>query len=414
MLRLFISLYLVIIVGIAFINWGSEYLWFKMNDPINHELTSVKQLATGLTHLINNKQQLAQVQQATDLAIIEIPINNIAWLDEQLRVLEQGQAVVNYDSNDQALIYVKSHSLQSVYQIGPLVQTETNERVQYFLLVISYLFLAGIIAFWTRPIWRDLQHLSTMVAKINNNEFTLGKTVNYRSPISPIVKTINHMALKINRLLSEQKQLVNAVSHELRTPLSRLRFSIALIDSLEEKQQEDLNQDISEIENLVDEMLGYSRLEHIAQHQKKMQINVSELLHNQIEKLQRGSHIRLVSNIDESILCQCYGDLLERASQNLITNAIRYARSEVIVSASISSTNLIIKVEDDGCGIQPEDRADLFKPFTRVDKSRDKQKGGYGLGLAIVKKAIDWHNGQCFIEDATQGGALFILRIPAD
>jgi two-component system OmpR family sensor kinase len=164
----------------------------------------------------------------------------------------------------------------------------------------------------------------------------------------------------------------------------------------------------------VDEMLGYSRLEHIAQHQKKTKINVSELLNNQIEKLQRGSHIRLVHNIDESILCHCYGDLLERATQNLITNAIRYARSEVIVSASISSTYFTIKVEDDGCGIPPEDRADLFKPFSRVDKSRDKQNGGYGLGLAIVKKVIDWHNGQYFIEDSLQGGALFTLRIPAD
>jgi len=418
MTRLFASLYSLIILGIFIINWGSETLWqhFNQQKPSGDSFLA-EQLVSIIPSLSPTKEQLIKIQQTTNIAIKEIPLDDIAWLPKQKNQLNNGQTVVIYDQTDQMLMYVKSLVNNSVYQIIPLIDSPKNQQInlieKYLILTLSYLLLAVVIGIWTRPVWRDLTQLSTMAEQINNNQFSGHKPIVSRSPISPIAKTINHMAIHIQRLINEQKQLIDAVSHELRTPLSRLRFSIALVNDLDEQKTRAINQDISEIEYLVDEMLSYSRIEHLAQEQKKSSVNISELLTNQVDKLQRGNNsIKLNLRIEPAVYLVCYGELLERASQNLITNAIRYAKQQVLISVKLSENNLLLMIEDDGCGIPSEQRAQLFNPFTRIDKSRNKQQGGYGLGLAIVKKSIDWHHGQCLIEQSLLGGASFTCIIP--
>ncbi len=416
MLRLFVSLYLVIIIGITFINWSSEALWIHLNDHqeqgLSKDILPVEQLAQSLPFIITNKQQLKVLIQKSALKISEIPFEDIAWFENQLIRLNQGKVVISYNQFNQAIVYVKSSFSESVYQLGPIITPAINTKTKTILLIFSYLILAIIIAFWTRPIWRDLKRLSDMAEQIDNNKFTAVTNIQSRSVISPIVKTINQMAKRIQNLIYEQKQLINAVSHELRTPLSRLRFSVALIENLDEKQHTEINQDINEIETLVEEMLGYSRLEHVAHQQKKEHVEISQLLKNQIEKLQRGCSLLLVDKVTANLSCVCNGNLIERATQNLITNAIQYANNKVYISAKIIENNLQIIIEDDGCGIDKDQSLDLFKPFTRVDKSRNKAQGGFGLGLAIVHKVIDWHQGKCSIETSEHGGALFKILIP--
>ncbi|MEW6991223.1 ATP-binding protein [Colwelliaceae bacterium 6441] len=416
MLRLFISLYLVIIIGISAINWLSERLWLQLNDqeqqPLSSQFSPIAQLTQALPYLIKNEAQLIQLKRNSALKINEIPLNNIAWLNSQLAQMDQGQVVVNYNQFNEPLFYVKSSNANKVYQVGPISNIPVDKSHRYLILVFSYFILAIVIAFWTRPIWRDLQRLANMAEQIDNERFTTINHVQSRSVISPIVNTINQMAKRIQKLLLEQKQLINAVSHELRTPLSRLRFSVALIENLDKKQQTEINQDINEVENLVEEMLSYSRLEYVAKQQTKSHVDISQLLNNQIEKLQRGCSIKLVNHVQNSMTCFCNGQLLERATQNLITNAIRYANSEIIIATEIIQQQLQITIADDGCGISKAQSVDLFKPFTRVDKSRNKEQGGYGLGLAIVQKVMDFHNGKCLLESSNSGGALFKLILP--
>jgi two-component system, OmpR family, sensor kinase len=418
MLRLFISLYLVIILGIAAINWASENIWLLLSSQQEHVLSQdilpIEQLAQALPFLIKNRQEFELLKQNSSLAINEIPVNDVAWLETQLVELNQGKSVVSYNQFNQAIVYIKSSFTDSFYQIGPIIKPKIDDKIKYFIMAFSYFILALIIAFWTRPIWRDLKRLSNMAEKIDDNSFTTIENIHSRSVISPIVNTINQMAKRIQKLISEQKQLINAVSHELRTPLSRLRFSLALIEDLDEKQLRDINQDINEVETLVEEMLGYSRIEHIAHQQEKSPVNISQLLNNQIEKLQRGCSKTLINNVNNHLTCLCNGNLIERATQNLITNAIQYASNNIFISAQINEKNLQIIIEDDGCGISKAQSLDLFKPFTRVDKSRSKQQGGFGLGLAIVQKVVDWHQGKCLIESSTHGGALFKILIPLD
>jgi len=131
-------------------------------------------------------------------------------------------------------------------------------------------------------------------------------------------------------------------------------------------------------------------------------------------KAQHSTDKMLTLELQDELFCLCNGHLIERASQNLITNAIRYADNLVEIKANIQNNQLIISVSDDGCGIDGEDEESIFQAFTRLDKSRNKQQGGFGLGLAIVKRIMDWHQGQCTIEKSTLAGAKFSLILQLD
>lgn len=411
MARLFISLYLVIIVGLHAINWGSETLWHKINNEESKSLLQQKQLLKVLAqHIDVNPDTLSAMDQKLTL----LAFNDVAWLPEQAQALQRGEVITLYDSNQHLFLVVGLKNNSDLLQIGPIAPIQYPIFNKMLVLGLSYVLLAIVIAMWTRPIWRDLQQLTSLAQQINNHSHSspLQPLVKSRSPIAPIVNSVNFMIMRIQGLIDEQKHLINALSHELRTPLSRMRFSVAMLASSDNNQQQEINQDLGEIEHLVDEMLSYSRIEHLASKQAFSNVEIHQLLQNQIEKHQRTSSKQLNLSVSEPIVCFCNGDLLERACQNLITNALRYAKQCVNVSAVRLEDKLVITVEDDGKGIPEKARETLFEPFKRLDKSRNKSQGGYGLGLAIVYKVCQWHQGNCAISDSALGGAKFTIKVP--
>ena len=435
MIKLFISLYLAIVIALLTINWGSELLWqqLTLNDESENiaEIQQAVSFAKALPALVGNDAKKVQLfTQQSNMALAIISLDDIAWLSEQKSRLLAGEAVVIYDHQQRPLIYLHAKHMQenkstSLYQLGPLETShhadnsyensnDENTQLKYIILAISYLFLAAFIALWTRPIWLDLVKLKKMASDISAGNLAISCKINKRSPTAIVVQTFQNMAKRITQLLLEQTQLVNAVSHELRTPMSRLRFSLAMLDNAKPEQIEGISNDLQEMETLVDEMLNYSRIETLDQAHSKTIVNISELLENQIEKQKRSTDKTLTLALQDDLACLCNGHLIERASQNLITNAIRYADKKVEIKATIQNNRLIISVSDDGCGIDDKDQESIFQAFTRLDKSRNKEQGGFGLGLAIVKRIMDWHQGQCTIEKSTMGGAKFSLIIPLD
>lgn len=420
MLRLFISLYLVIILGISLINSATEYLWQQIAPEEQNELSFLTDVIESTSSLISNDLEFIQYQQQTNFTLTKVAINDIAWLDEQQKRLHSGKSVVIYTPAEALIVYIKSSYNDDIYQFGPFITAGVDEQLKYVLMLFSYILLAIIIILWTKPIWRDLLYLSAIAKQIDNNEQLAVHPVKSRSAISPIVKTIQQMATRIQMLIEEQKQFINSVSHELRTPLSRLRFSIALLESSNEKiensnannRNHDIEQDVKEIETLIDELLSYARLEHISQQQMKTPVNISAVITEQCKKLQRGTVITLNNKIQEDIVCACNQHLFDRATQNLITNALKFAHEKVNVEAHIdqSANLLIVTITDDGPGVPEELLNDLFEPFKRADKNN--KHSGYGLGLSIVKKAALWHNGTCTVRNSSHGGAIFSLMIP--
>ncbi len=102
-----------------------------------------------------------------------------------------------------------------------------------------------------------------------------------------------------------------------------------------------------------------------------------------------------------------------QAIQNLLSNALQYARTEVILSLCVTAQNMTITIEDDGKGI-PIDKLDvIFNPFVKLDANRSREQGHFGLGLAISAKVMDWHNGKITASNSSQhSGACFTLTFP--
>jgi len=169
---------------------------------------------------------------------------------------------------------------------------------------------------------------------------------------------------------------------------------------------------VVELERLVDEMLNYGRLESQNDNLHMEDVNISELATHLIDKLTRHHQIKVTRNITENIICRCDGHLIERALQNYVTNALRYAKSQISVTITQTDSQVIFHVEDDGQGIDESQRELVFQAFTRLDKSRNKDNGGFGLGLAIVKRIAQWHQGECSVDSSVLNGAKFSLTIP--
>ncbi|MBI2382081.1 MAG: hypothetical protein HYV16_15105 [Gammaproteobacteria bacterium] len=221
-----------------------------------------------------------------------------------------------------------------------------------------------------------------------------------------------------SQLLADQRDLMHAIAHELRGPLARADFALEILrDSTAEEQRRKLTDNLSgalsELEELVREVLGYARLQHGATALNPESIDLAELVDTVIAKV-KTLYPNIAFQSDATGL-QVRADrhLLERATLNLIKNAACYARSAVQVHWQTQDGLFRLSVEDDGPGIPLGQRESVFMPFVRLDPSRSRDSGGVGLGLAIVKTISERHAGKVALDESTLGGARFTLAWPS-
>jgi two-component system OmpR family sensor kinase len=224
------------------------------------------------------------------------------------------------------------------------------------------------------------------------------------------------MAARIADLLESQKNLLHSVSHELRTPIARLGFGLELLgaktdDAALKRRIEAMERDLAELDELVKELLGMTRLDS-AQALQAQSLELAPLLHGCAEALQPappGLSCELAP-----ALGSIEGDarLLARAVGNLLRNAAKYATGRIVLQARREGGTIEIAVEDDGPGIPESERERVFEPFFRLDRSRDRATGGFGLGLSIARKAVLLHRGTLRVEESSLGGARFVITLP--
>lgn len=297
-----------------------------------------------------------------------------------------------------------------------------NIQLEVVRFVIVALVLLIPIAFWSRAHWRDIQDLSYVTSEIGSGHLSARAGVSSTASIYPLAQQINQMGERIEQLLNSQKNLLHSVSHELRTPIARLEFALEILqDNSDIGIPSDKNKtriqamqaDLSELNSLVSELLNMAKLD--AQGTLNAEpIDVHDLMQacmQHLPPIPNHLYFELDLDIQTSTLI---GDrhLLERAIQNLLKNALKYAESRISFTLKQFANTLSVIVEDDGAGIPEADREKIFEPFYRLDRSRDRSTGGFGLGLAIVKQIVTLHHGSIRISQASIGGARFELILP--
>ena len=213
------------------------------------------------------------------------------------------------------------------------------------------------------------------------------------------------MRERIKRQMQQRTEMLAGISHDLRTPLTRLKLQLAMLG--DSKDVEALEADIDEMQQMVEEYLSFARGEG---QEQAVETDLPRLLGDIVEASQRnGQKIEL--NTKGSLQVTLRPTAFRRCMNNLIGNAARFG-DKIVVRAAAKSQFVEITVDDNGPGIPEEQREDVFRPFVRVEHSRNRDSGGAGLGLTISRDIIRGHGGDVFLGDSPMGGTRAVVRLP--
>ncbi len=408
MRRLFLRFYLFILLVLLAIGWSVERLWEQSQSP--QVPGWVELLGQSLAYQLTTPELSAeQIAAQLNLPLQPLPAQSIAWSDAEQQALDRGQLVPLFSDNQ---VFFYQTRQDQLLQFGP-VQVDAPVHHTYLFTLLFFLLLGIALAGWLWPVARDIEVLQRQLRQFGQGMQLPDPPLPDSSLLAPIARSVRQMASQIIRLMSLQREMTHAVSHELRTPLARLKFALEL-QPLADAEKQAMQQDLAELDQLVDEMLDYARLEAQTVRLTFEDVDLVELLENLLEKLAPLPGAPILLQRPARLRWTCDGHYLERALQNLLLNAKRYARSQVMLSVQQQGNWLQLVVEDDGPGIPPDQREAILQPFVRVDQSRNRDKGGFGLGLAIVSRILGWHQGRLRIDDSLLGGARFSLSLPQD
>jgi two-component system OmpR family sensor kinase len=291
------------------------------------------------------------------------------------------------------------------------------EALRFLIVALVLLVPIGL---WSRRHWQGLQALGRVADEFGAGNLAARARMEPSASMYPLAERMHGMAGRIDSLLAAQTSLLHSVSHELRTPIARLAFGLALLEDASDdpalhRRIAAMGGDVEELNALVGELLAMTRLDSDQALQSES-VDLASLLHDCVASLVPMPGSAVVQDVALASLESIDADprLLSRAVCNLLGNARRYADTRVVLGAVRMDGVVTITVEDDGPGIPVAEREQVFAPFYRLDRSRDRATGGFGLGLAIARKAVQLHGGSLHVEDGQMGGARLVIRLRAE
>ncbi|KAA1172034.1 two-component sensor histidine kinase [Marinobacter salinexigens] len=332
-------------------------------------------------------------------------------------------SMVFFQDDDAGHVMIRLSSGELLQVDMPPAYAPWAWQVVFLLLSVVGAVLAVTLFLAVREIDGNLRTVESVAVRIARGELGARVEGGDSSLVSRLAKSFNGMAEHIQRLVQVQREMIHAVSHELRTPVARIRFGVQMIEECQDKaglqkQLDGIDGDIQELDELIDEILTYARLEQGGPVFSLQEGSVTDLVRQVVSEQQLiRPALTIDSQIDEGSEQWALSDIepryIHRAIQNLVGNAGRYASSRVLVHCHIDEDNCRVDVEDDGPGIPEADWEKVFTAFARLDDSRTRTSGGYGLGLSIVRRILYWHGGQAFVSKSPSlGGARFSLVWP--
>jgi signal transduction histidine kinase len=241
-----------------------------------------------------------------------------------------------------------------------------------------------------------------------------------------MAKTTQRNVEEIKRSDLLRRELVANVSHDLRTPLASIQGYVETLllkdHDLDPATRRDhltiIRRAVEKLTRLVRQLFELSKLDARQIQPQYEKFAISELVHDVVQKFEPQAKQRDINLSMRSPPRALFIDgdiaMIERAVENLIDNALRYTpeRGHVLVSAEPQDRFACVSVSDDGPGIPPEEAANIFDRFYRLDKSRSSGSEGAGLGLAITRKIVEAHGGSVGVESEVGQGSTFTIKLP--
>jgi two-component system sensor histidine kinase CpxA len=257
-----------------------------------------------------------------------------------------------------------------------------------------------------------LRTLEQTVEKFGRGDLAVRASAKRKDEFGNLARAFNVMAERIETLLKAERRLLQDVSHELRSPLARLEFAVELARTSPDQNRslDRIKKEIDRLSTLVSELLQVTRAENEPDSRNMVALDLRQLVQavredSQVEADARRVTLKLT---DDAAALEFTGDreLLRRAVENVVRNAIRYAPegSSVDITLVRQTQKAVIAIRDFGPGVPPESLPHLFKPFFRAEADRNRNSGGgVGLGLSIAQRAVAVHNGFITAANAEPG-----------
>lgn len=422
MTRLFLRFYSGVIL-VLFIAWLIQVYVFRGTTETENIAVIEDVLGGGA---LSARDAILEAGEANfDQTIAEVrsrfayPVNIVKRTDRPMPPhttarVARGEAVLHAGKIDVALT-----GTGLLVELGPIPRLAGPSRGDVLLGLGSILLLAaGAIAILMRPIARHFRSVERAALAIADGNFSARIDGGKRSHTLPIVGAFNAMAQRVENSLRSQKELLQVVSHELRTPLARIKFATELVRSAEDEAKRNERLDLidnatDKLDELVGELLDYTRLDEGTEVANRETVVADEIVAEAVALYcPMYPDIQFTMNASSvPVELTTYRAGIVRAIGNLVSNAGKYAKSQVRITVTERDDQAVIAVDDDGAGIAEADRDLVFEPFKRLPGN---SQPGAGLGLALVRRICRRLHGDVTLTSSPLGGAKFQIQLPKD
>ncbi len=304
--------------------------------------------------------------------------------------------------------------IQIRVQLPDSVLTVTTPRKRLFSsttyifvmwMVGTAIILVAIAVYFLRDQMRPIRRLALAA-----ESFGKGRPVTDFKPegaweIRQAAAAFIEMRERIQRQVQQRTEMLAGVSHDLRTPITRMKLQLAMLE--DNPAARNLTDDVNEMEHMIEGYLAFAKGEGFEQPHLTP---LGDLLRDVADGARR-QNMNVDLQLDGDLTANVRPGAIKRCVTNLIENAARYGTRITLAARRIGEI-IEIAIEDDGPGIPVDRRADVFKPFHRLDESRNPATGGAGLGLTIARDIMHVHGGEIQLLDASLGGLRVVLRLP--
>lgn len=296
---------------------------------------------------------------------------------------------------------------EGVYTILSPERRVYTPTTQVFILWMtgSSILLTALALLFMRNQIRPIRRLADAAEAIGKGREVPWFKLEGSSEVRQAGAALMVMRDRLKRQITQRTAMLAGVSHDLRTPLTRMRLQIELMGATPDTDE--LSSDVTEMEEMLNAYLAFARGEEA---EAAVPTDLGDLL-IEIAASARRQNPNITMNAPQGIEIILRRNAMKRCLTNLVGNALRYGtRAEI--NASIDEQTATVTIDDDGPGISPTRREDMFRPFTRAEESRNPATGGVGLGLTIARDIARFHGGDVILEDSPLGGLRARVWLP--
>lgn len=281
-------------------------------------------------------------------------------------------------------------------------------RPLWFSIPVSTLPVLVIVFIFVRRILRPIKALADAAERVSRGEHVGPLPVSGPREAREVTIAFNIMQERLRRFIEDRTRMLAAISHDFRTPLTSLRLRTELIDDPELRAA--MRRSLDDMSVMAEETLRFSRDDSV--NEDTQETDLAALLREVVDDQAVLQH-RIALQAPASLPYRCRPLAIKRAITNLVDNAVRYGEHVRIDLRRDEQGQIVIALRDDGPGIPPEQIADAFEPFVRLDPARNRDNGGTGLGLTIARSCVEAHGGSLTLANHAEGGLAATIVLPA-